>query len=253
MVRNYHVVLCLHGFIRPNAHRQSFRSLVPKRYPKDIKLGTWVHTQRIQYRKLVSGSTKKESPLEGVEGEGGEKIEDEKSFRLTEDRRRRLDEIGFIWSARETEKTESRAKMARNSYDDQWDAMFERLKAYKERNGVSLLRPIAVDGAHGENSSSVLFSFRTGLSCSEAMQGRSKARNLGRYATGPAKENAQAHGDARATSGISGREPSRYVKGTWPFECRPHGAPRKYRLCLEPPRRLAEALQRVEGVQGAAR
>lgn len=113
------------------------RSLVPKRYLPDPKLGTWVHTQRIQYRKLVAGTFKNDAPDEVVETEGTEKSEDEKNFRLTEDRRRRLDEVGFVWSARETEKADVPTKLSRNSYDDQWDAMFERLKAYKERHGVS--------------------------------------------------------------------------------------------------------------------
>lgn len=108
-------------------------SLVPKRYPQDIKLGTWVHTQRIQYRKMLAGTTKK-----ATEGVGTEQEEEEKNFRLTEDRRRRLDEAGFVWSVRDNEKSDAPAKpLSRNSYDDQWDAMFERLKEYKERHGVS--------------------------------------------------------------------------------------------------------------------
>ncbi|EEC44448.1 predicted protein, partial [Phaeodactylum tricornutum CCAP 1055/1] len=51
--------------------------MVPKRFPPDMKLGTWVHTQRIQYRKL---------PVIG---------------RLTDDRIHRLEELGFIWSLRD--------------------------------------------------------------------------------------------------------------------------------------------------------
>ena len=115
------------------------RSLVPKRYPPDFKLGTWVHTQRIQYRKLLMGASKKEASAEPVEADGMEdrSEEEEKNFRLTEDRRRRLDEVGFVWSAREVEKASIPVKNTRNSYDDHWDFMFERLKAYKERHGVS--------------------------------------------------------------------------------------------------------------------
>lgn len=101
-----------------------------------MKLGTWVHTQRIQYRKLLSGAAKKGAPLEDFEGES-EKTEDEKNFRLTEDRRRRLDEVGFVWSAREIDKATEPVKVSRNSYDDQWDFMFERLREYKEQHGVS--------------------------------------------------------------------------------------------------------------------
>lgn len=112
-------------------------SLVPKRYEPDLKLGTWVHTQRIQYRKLLSGNAKKGAPPDILEGEASEKSEEEKNFRLTEDRRRRLDEVGFVWSARESDKAIESVKVSRNSYDDQWDAMFERLKAYKDVHGVS--------------------------------------------------------------------------------------------------------------------
>ena len=46
--------------------------------------------------------------------------------RLTEDRLRRLEEIGFQWKVKH--------KMKRY-YDKQWDSMFERLKAFKEQNG----------------------------------------------------------------------------------------------------------------------
>ena len=109
---------------------------MPKRYPPDLKLGTWVHTQRIQYRKLLAGTAKKGAQWEASEGE---KSEDDKNFRLTEDRRRRLDEVGFVWSARENEKANEPVKATRNSYDDQWDAMFERLRAYKERHGDCLV------------------------------------------------------------------------------------------------------------------
>lgn len=125
--------------------------MVPKRYPPDMKLGTWVHTQRIQYRKLKAGS-KKGDPQEyaeaGAELEealrelkkgspAGEQVE-EVSYRLTDARRKRLEEVGFVWSAREGEKgSETGGRITRNSYDDQWDSMFEKLKEYKEMHGVS--------------------------------------------------------------------------------------------------------------------
>lgn len=125
-----HFVVCFASII-------SF-SLVPKRYEADLKLGTWVHTQRIQYRKLLSGNVKKGASHEAFEGEASEKSDEEKNFRLTEDRRRRLDEIGFVWSARESDKAIESVKSSRNSYDDQWDTMFERLRAYKEVHGVSV-------------------------------------------------------------------------------------------------------------------
>jgi hypothetical protein len=115
--------------------------LVPKRYPPDIKLGTWVHTQRIQYRKYLAGtSSSKEGQFEDAEDEEeSAKGEEEQHFRLTEDRRQRLDDIGFVWSARDTEKASEPARIPRNSYDNQWDAMFARLVSYKEKHGVSRL------------------------------------------------------------------------------------------------------------------
>ena len=111
--------------------------MVPKRYPPDIKLGTWVHTQRIQYRKLTTGATKKEVQKHTVAPvqKGGEEV----NYRLTEDRRKRLEEVGFAWSVRESENGSGQGRITRNSYDDQWDAMFNRLKEYKESNGHCLV------------------------------------------------------------------------------------------------------------------
>lgn len=69
--------------------------LVPKRYPVDQKLGTWVHTQRIQYRKMMSGKNN----VSDVASDNGsdDKGEDELSFRLTDERRKRLEQVGFCW------------------------------------------------------------------------------------------------------------------------------------------------------------
>lgn len=136
--------------------------LVPKRYPPDVKLGTWVHTQRIQYRKMLAGTVKKDAGEAGVcsiedsedacNGEvvveeqpavlptkTEEKSAEEQFFRLTDERRRRLEEAGFVWSARDSEKSTEPSRITRNSYDDQWDAMFLRLQAYKEKNGDCLV------------------------------------------------------------------------------------------------------------------
>lgn len=123
-----------------------------------MKLGTWVHTQRIQYRKLISGNTKGTGKEKGIaNGElspGGAidpslqyteenaseiaawSVEQAQSYRLTDARRIRLEEVGFCWSAREgNEKTtlETSGRITRNSYDDQWDAMFDLLVQYKEQ------------------------------------------------------------------------------------------------------------------------
>jgi hypothetical protein len=108
-----------------------------------MKLGTWVHTQRIQYRKLIAGTKKEE--LEAAEElkefvkESVEVTEEEVSYRLTEARRERLESVGFIWSAREGEKGNETGRITRNSYDDQWDAMFLRLKEYKDKHADCLV------------------------------------------------------------------------------------------------------------------
>lgn len=130
---------------------QNGHCLVPKRYPPDVKLGTWVHTQRIQYRKLMAGTAIKkddhmsnnDTPTSTTTNNGDESKDDksneEQFFRLTDDRRRRLEEAGFVWSARDSEKSNEPNRITRNSYDDQWDGMFERLRAYKEKKGVRRL------------------------------------------------------------------------------------------------------------------
>eukprot|EP00980_Cylindrotheca_fusiformis_P006910 scaffold1442_cov128-Cylindrotheca_fusiformis.AAC.31 len=121
--------------------------LVPKRYLPDMKLGTWVHTQRIQYRKLLSN--KKDGEDDDMSGSQNSNWMDEEnaamnageegSFRLTEGRRKRLEEVGFAWSAREVEKGTEVARVTRNTYDDQWDIMFDKLKEYKEVHGDCLV------------------------------------------------------------------------------------------------------------------
>lgn len=130
--------------------------MVPKRYAADVKLGTWVHTQRIQYRKMISskgaasdggGSVDGTKAMDTMSDAGSEDMvlektgsEEEISFRLTDERRKRLEEIGFCWSAREGDKVSTDpSKVTRNSYDDQWDYMFNRLKLYKDTYGNCLV------------------------------------------------------------------------------------------------------------------
>lgn len=45
---------------------------------------------------------------------------DEVTYRLTDERRARLESIGFIWNMREGEKSTEANRITRNSYDDQW-------------------------------------------------------------------------------------------------------------------------------------
>lgn len=68
--------------------------------------------------------------------------EQAQSYRLTDERRKRLEDVGFCWSAKEgNEKSvlEQSGRITRNSYDDQWDAMFDLLVQYKEQNGDCLV------------------------------------------------------------------------------------------------------------------
>lgn len=99
--------------------------------------------QRIQYRKLMSGAIKKDGEVSFAEEDDGDesKGDDEISFRLTDDRRKRLEEVGFVWNVRENDKGGEVGRITRNSYDDQWDTMFQLLEEYKQRNGVSRILP----------------------------------------------------------------------------------------------------------------
>ena len=153
--------------------------IVPKRYPADMKLGTWVHTQRIQYRKLATTKNSKDGT--GSEGEGAsdEIIPkgEEMSYRLTEERRKRLEEVGFVWSAREGDsKPDPQQRISRNSYDDLWDSMFDRLVAFKEKHGVSVTLT-----THQASFKSHLTFPVTALFGPQTIPRRSEAWNLGRH------------------------------------------------------------------------
>ncbi|GKY95090.1 hypothetical protein MPSEU_000473000 [Mayamaea pseudoterrestris] len=117
--------------------KQTGHTCVPKRYPPDTKLGTWMHTQRIQWKKQVG-------KVDGASSDSADDLnkrstDEDMSFRLTDERRRRLEEIGFVWSAREGDSTGDEGRAARNSYDEQWDGMFTRLKAYYDIYGHTMV------------------------------------------------------------------------------------------------------------------
>lgn len=61
---------------------------------------------------------------------------DEVSYRLTEERRLRLDSIGFVWNMREGEKGTETVRITRNSYDDQWVSSFD-LMGIATNNGLT--------------------------------------------------------------------------------------------------------------------
>jgi hypothetical protein len=61
--------------------------------------------------------------------------DDDVTYRLTKERRLRLESIGFVWSVRECENANDAGQILRSSYDDQWATMFEILKEYREAHG----------------------------------------------------------------------------------------------------------------------
>lgn len=116
--------------------------MVPKRYHDDPKLGTWVETQRVQYKKLQQL--------------GGESITP--NNRLNAERLEKLESVGFAWSAKNMRKSKvpvaslimspmkkkppmpdhiSRAQARQRVQDQTWNEMYERLMAYKAKYGVS--------------------------------------------------------------------------------------------------------------------
>lgn len=93
-----------------NSYKEKYGDcLVPKRYAENPKLGTWVDTQRVLHKKMK----KKTEGEGGVEGEAGKAG----GGRLTEERIRRLEDLGFVWSLR-----------------DDWQKHYDELKEFKKEN-----------------------------------------------------------------------------------------------------------------------
>jgi hypothetical protein len=86
---------------------------------------------------MMAGTKKEIKEAESISDAGAS--EDDISFRLTDERRKRLEEVDFVWSAREGEKGTEQGRITRNSYDDQWDQMFTRLQGYKKSYGDCLV------------------------------------------------------------------------------------------------------------------
>lgn len=86
--------------------------LVPNRYEGDRSLGAWVSTQRRHY-KTKSASAGGDNPDSGASTA---------STPLTDDRVRRLRDIGFVWATSDPRHTP-------------WEVRFEQLRAYKEQHG----------------------------------------------------------------------------------------------------------------------
>ena len=123
---------------------------MPKRYAADPKLGTWVETQRVQWKKLPRSQE-----------EAGDVVTPNK--RLNAERLQRLESIGFAWSAKNVRKPKpaspenvvapaapksrksagstdaaARAAARQRLNDAQWLEMYNRLVDYKAKYGVSM-------------------------------------------------------------------------------------------------------------------
>ena len=111
--------------------------MVLKDYAADIELGSWAHAQRVKYRRMKCGA---QVDFDAEVGGNSDNIADSESeIRLTEEQRRRLDDIGFPWIVPDTGQPSHQIRSERNSYDDQWDSMFNQLVAYKEKYGNCLV------------------------------------------------------------------------------------------------------------------
>jgi Helicase associated domain len=88
--------------------------LVSKRFKGDPKLGTWCDTQRVAYKKMKRKQSGMDSitPSTDCEAQSAEQNSERPVIgRLTDERIRRLEDIGFVWSVR-----------------DDWQSHFEELK-----------------------------------------------------------------------------------------------------------------------------
>lgn len=131
--------------------------LVPSRYEANLKLGKWVETQRYEYTKLkrteaTDPATRNEEKVVQEENKPGAKPR-VTNARLTEERLRRLESIGFEWKVRN--------KMKRY-YDKQWQEMFDQLLEFKSKNGHTMVpkrfpdNPRLANWVHTQRVSSVL-------------------------------------------------------------------------------------------------
>lgn len=79
--------------------------LVPKRYAREPKLGTWVETQRVQYKRL-NRYWNEELQTYVVEP----------NKRLTAERLQKLQDLGFCWSAKHVRKVGGRQGTSENAF-----------------------------------------------------------------------------------------------------------------------------------------
>ena len=92
--------------------------LVPKRYQDNPKLGTWVDTQRVQYKKMKKSMTTNASSPSSNDQTSSSSAAAQHHRRITLERVQRLEQLGFVWSIR-----------------DDWQKHYEELKEYHSEYG----------------------------------------------------------------------------------------------------------------------
>ncbi len=88
--------------------------LVPKVYPQNKPLSSWVYNQRYQYKKRNDGGT----------------------VLLNDDRIKQLEALGFCWNAKADKawQEKDRAKKYKETQGS-WNAKYELLKEFKKKHG----------------------------------------------------------------------------------------------------------------------
>ena len=99
---------------------------VPSRCEENVRLGKWVETQRYEYTKMKRAEQTGEIQA----------AKSTPSSRLTADRQRKLESIGFEWTVNN--------KMKRYN-DKKWEDVFERLLAYKQKVGNTRVPKVFYD------------------------------------------------------------------------------------------------------------
>ena len=87
--------------------------------------GTWVDTQRINYRK----QNLQDTTSAGVDSQK----------RLPAERIARLDALGFVWSPRKSRAQEEHIAERQRLYEEHWEDYHQRLAHYKAIHGVSII------------------------------------------------------------------------------------------------------------------
>ena len=123
-------------FEKLRAYKEQFGDcLVPLSYENDPKLGVWVHSQRQLLNRaayIASQVSNLETSTIGRLPPNVNTAEDA----AMDDRRRLLDSIDFCWSTEEGLESMDNATKAQVA---SWEAMFEKLRAYKEEFGDCLV------------------------------------------------------------------------------------------------------------------